>query len=126
LSETVIRGEEAPRFEAPGTDVVGYASPSRGSATISAWRVTLHPGAASPLHSLTSDEAFLVVSGRCTFEVHERRHVLGAGDAICVPPDVTFRLLNESDEPFEAVACMAAGGMGRVGDGEPFVPPWAA
>jgi quercetin dioxygenase-like cupin family protein len=86
----------------------------------------MHPGAASPLHSLTKDEAFLVLHGRATFEVDGRRHELGPGDSISVPPEIAFRIMNEADESFEAVACMAAGGMGRLDGEEPFVPPWAA
>jgi quercetin dioxygenase-like cupin family protein len=126
MSETVIRATDAPKFGEDGTDITGYASPSRGSGTVSAWRLVLAPGAGSPVHSLDTDEVFLVLAGRGTFEVEDRRHELRAGDTICVPPHLSFRLGNAHDEPFEAIACMAAGGRGRIGDGEPFVPPWAA
>jgi quercetin dioxygenase-like cupin family protein len=125
MPETVIRHEHAPRFGDAGTAITGYASPTRGSATVSAWKVELQPGASSPDHELTHGEAFLVLSGRATFDVEGRRHVLAAGDAICVPPDTEFRLANEDEEPFAAICCMAAGGRARIGDGEPAAPPWA-
>ena len=38
---TIIRDEHAPRFDADGVVVTGLASPSRGCASISAWRVVL-------------------------------------------------------------------------------------
>ena len=125
LTETVIRQEDAPRFGGEGTAVTGYASPSRGSETVCLWRVVLQPGADSPVHELTSAEAFLVLSGRAMFEFDGRRHELGPGDAISVPPTIAFRLANESDQPFEAVCGMAAGGQAIVGGAEPFSPPWA-
>ena len=56
---TIIREQDAPRFGQDGVEVTGLASPSRGSDTVSAWRVLLQPGAASPEHTLTSDEAFV-------------------------------------------------------------------
>jgi mannose-6-phosphate isomerase-like protein (cupin superfamily) len=52
-------------------------------------------------------------------------HELAAGDAICVPADMPFRLANGSAEDFEAICCMAAEGKGQIGGGEPFTPPWA-
>jgi quercetin dioxygenase-like cupin family protein len=125
MTETVIRRADAPRFGEEGTEIHAYASPSRGSAALAAWRVRLSPGTASPLHTLTKGEVFLALEGTGRFEVGERVHELGAGDAICVPADVPLRLSAAGDAPFEAVCCMPSGGMGKVGDGEPFVPPWA-
>jgi quercetin dioxygenase-like cupin family protein len=126
MEETVIRAADAPSFGDDGTDVTGYASPSRGSQSVAAWRVVLSPGAGSPLHSLDTDQVFLILGGLGTFEVEGRRHQLKPGDTICVPPDHDFRVANEAESPFEAIVCMAAGGQARIGDGEPFVAPWAA
>ncbi len=126
MTETVIRLTDAPQFGDDGTEITGYASPTRGSESVSAWKVLLHPGAGSPIHQLTSGEAFIALAGRGRFEFDGRAHELRAGDAICVPPSVPFRVVNAADEPFEAVCCMAAGGQGQIGDGEPFTPPWAA
>jgi len=125
MPETVIRHDDAPRFGDEGTEITGYASPTRGSDAVSAWKVVLHPGAASPVHQLTDTEAFITLRGRGTFAFDGRRHELAAGDAICVPPHTPFHLANEGEEPFEAICCMAATGQGQIGDGEPFTPPWA-
>jgi mannose-6-phosphate isomerase-like protein (cupin superfamily) len=126
MRETIIRHRDAPRFGDEGTEITGYASPTRGSVAVSAWKVVLHPGAASPVHQLTDTEAFIALRGRGTFAFDDRTHELGAGDAICVPASTPFHLANAGDEPFEAICCMAATGQGQVGDGEPFTPPWAA
>jgi quercetin dioxygenase-like cupin family protein len=125
MVETVIRGSDAPRFEQEGTQVVGYASPARGSESVSAWKVALDPGAASPQHELTHGEVFIVLDGNARFEVEGRSHELGEGDAICVPPNTSFAVSNDGPESFTAICCMAAGGQARIGDGEPFAIPWA-
>jgi mannose-6-phosphate isomerase-like protein (cupin superfamily) len=121
---TVISSSTAPIFEQGGTLVTGLASPSRGSREVSAWRLRLAAGAASPEHALTHEEVFVALAGRAVAHLDGGRHQVGPGDALVVPPDVTFVLANEGDEPFEAVACMRCGGHARV-DGQSFPPPWA-
>ena len=76
MPETVIRHDDAPRFGDEGTEITGYASPTRGSDAVSAWKVVLHPGAASPVHQLTDTEAFITLRGRGTFAFDDRRHEL--------------------------------------------------
>ena len=125
MIETVIRGAEAPRFGQDGTQVVGYASPTRGSESVSAWKVALDPGAASPRHELTHGEVFIVLDGKARFDFEGRCHQLTAGDAICVPPRTWFAVSNDGPERFTAICCMAAGGRARIGEGEPFPIPWA-
>jgi mannose-6-phosphate isomerase-like protein (cupin superfamily) len=125
VKETIIRFTEAPRFEVEGAEVTGYASPTRGSHRVSAWKVRLGPGVASPLHQLSEGETFIAISGRARFEFGQRAHEVGAGDAVCVPPRTEFRLANSSSEPFEAICCMPSDGLGQIGDGDPFRPPWA-
>ena len=123
---TIIRDHDAPRFGDDGVSVTGLASPSRGCASISAWRVVLEPGAASPEHTLTSDEAFVALRGTAHVELEGEAHDLGVGDCLVVAPERPFRIRNDGPEPFEAVCCMAAGGEAVVAGQGAFVPPWAA
>ncbi|MFL5865180.1 MAG: cupin domain-containing protein [Solirubrobacteraceae bacterium] len=125
MTETIIRRIDAPQFGDDGTHITGYASPSRGAASIAAWKVSLDPGAGSPVHELTHDEVFLVLSGEASFEVEGRRHRVRPGDAICVPPRTAFALSNRGSEMMTAICCMAAGGRARIGAGDPFPIPWA-
>lgn len=125
MTETLIRSSDAPEFGEGGTSITAYASPTRGSESVCAWRVTLNPGASSPEHELTHGEVFIVLSGTARFEIEGRGHELGAGDAICVPSNTSFALSNNGVEPFTAICCMAAGGQARIGDGELFPIPWA-
>jgi mannose-6-phosphate isomerase-like protein (cupin superfamily) len=122
---SIIRDEDAPRFGEGGVTVTGLASPSRGCATVSAWRVMLTPGAGSPEHTLTSDEAFVALRGRARVELDGERHELAAGDCLVVAPERAFSIRNDGPEPFEAVCCMAAGGQAVVAGQGAFPPPWA-
>ena len=121
---TVITSSSAPTFEQPGVFVTGLASPSRGSREISAWRLRLDPGAASPEHTLTHEEVFVALCGRLVATLSGVRHDVAPGDAVVVAAGEPVVLRNEGDEPFEAVACMPCGGLAQVGD-ESFPPPWA-
>jgi mannose-6-phosphate isomerase-like protein (cupin superfamily) len=123
---TLITAEAAPRFGQDGFALVGLAAPSRGCSTVSAWRLHAEPGAVSPVHRLTSDEVFVVVRGALEATIGDRVLTARPGDALAIPPGLEFSLANRGDEPCEAVACMAAGGQARIGDGAPFTPPWAA
>jgi mannose-6-phosphate isomerase-like protein (cupin superfamily) len=123
---TIIREQDAPRFGQDGVEVTGLASPSRGCETVSAWRVLLQPGAASPEHTLTSDEAFVALRGRAHVALDGESEVLTAGDCLVVAAERRFTIRNDGAEPFEAVCCMAAGGRAVVEGEGSFVPPWAA
>ena len=123
---SIIREHDAPRFSDNGVEVTGLAAPSRGCASVSAWRVVLHPGAGSPAHTLTSDEAFVALRGSARVDLDGEAHDLGAGDCLVVAPDRPFRIRNDGAEPFEAVCCMAAGGRAVVAGQGASVPPWAA
>src|SRR4051794_38530368 len=122
---TIIRDGDAPRFGEEGVSVTGPASPSRGCATVTAWRVVLAPGAGSPEHALTSDEAFVALRGRARVELDGTAHALAAGDCLVVAPEQPFRIRNDGPEPVEAVCRMAAGGEAVVAGQGTFPPPWA-
>lgn len=123
---TIIREQHAPRFDEEGVHVTGLAAPSRGCATVSAWRVVLEPGAGSPEHELTSDEAFVALRGTASVRLDGEDARVAAGDCLVVAPGRAFSIRNDGPEPFEAVCCMAAGGRAVVAGQGGFVPPWAA
>jgi quercetin dioxygenase-like cupin family protein len=120
----VIDVDEAPRFDAGGTHVIGLAAPSRGASETSAWRLTLDPGAASPPHTLDHEEIIIALEGRLEAEFGDRRESIGAGDALIVPAGAEVVLSNPGDRAFEAIACLPAGAQAKV-DGELSPPPWA-
>jgi quercetin dioxygenase-like cupin family protein len=121
---TVIAAADAPTFDLGDTHVVGLASPSRGSTTTSAWRLTLDAKATSPKHSLSREEIIVALEGRLQAVYTDRVEEVAAGGALIVPAGLEFTLVNPGDEPFHGVAMLPVGGHATV-DGERVDPPWA-
>jgi mannose-6-phosphate isomerase-like protein (cupin superfamily) len=122
----VITAASAARFDpAPGTGIVGLASPSRGSQELSAWRVRLDPGVSSPAHEVDREEVFVVLEGRVRVTYEDHAEEAEAGGALVVPTGREFTLTNPGPDAFEAVVCAPAAIRATAG-GETFPPPWAA
>ena len=122
----LISQQSAPPFAAGGTTITGYAAPSRGANTVSLWRIELAAGSSSPLHQMDVEEVFLGIEGSAVAEVDGRRTTVTAGDCLILPATTPFTLTAGPDQPFQAVACMPAGGRATMlPDGATFVPPWA-
>lgn len=119
----VITAHDAPTFDPPGATITGLASPSRGSSDAAAWRVHLQPDCASPPHSLTREEIFIVLDGALTARYVDREETADAGGALIVRPGERFELIAHG-APAEAVCVMATGGQAITDEGT-FTPPWA-
>jgi uncharacterized RmlC-like cupin family protein len=121
----LIRKSEAPRFELPGLEFASFAAPSRGSAELCAWRLTVAPGtAADAPHTLDHDEVFLVVSG--AVRLAPDGDPVAAGDAAVVPAGEAIQLSNASDGPAEVIVAIRAGFTAKMADGTSIgTPPWA-
>ncbi len=115
---------DAPRFELPGLDFTGLASPSRGSSGLCTWRLDIEPGFASPdAHTLDRDEVFMVLSGSIALSAGGARRsrrcaVVAAGTPIQVS--------NVGDGAAEVIVAITAGFNATMQDGaEVGTPPWA-
>lgn len=121
---TVIRAAEAPRFQLPGVEFTGLAAPSRGSAGLCTWRLTVDAGLiGKESHTIDRDEVFMVLSG--TVQVTPDGEKLGPGDAIVVPAGEPIQLSNLGDTPAELYVAITAGFTGTLADGTAITPPWA-
>lgn len=120
----VITPPDRPTHEAEGVRFTTLATPSRGTTETSIWQVELAPGAPGVPHQVTREELFHVLHGRLTVSIDGQRHEAAPGDTVAIPPDTTFALANERDEPARALVCFPVGGQARTGDGT-FTPPWA-
>jgi mannose-6-phosphate isomerase-like protein (cupin superfamily) len=121
---TLVSATTAPRFDVGGTHVIGLASPSRGAAETSVWRLTLDPGSSSPEHTLDREEVFVALAGTARAVTDGHVTDVRPGDALIVPPAVPFTIANPGPEPFEAVVSLPVGGSATVA-GEAMTPPWA-
>lgn len=121
---SVIRASTAPRFQLPGVEFTGLASPSRGSADICTWRLTVQPD--RPIdepHTLDQDEIFMVISG--SVRATPGGEPLGPGDAVVVPAGSPIQLVNLGDSPAELHVAIRAGFTATTAGGEKLSPPWA-
>ena len=122
----VIRGDNAPTFDLPGIRFTALAAPSRGSAQLCAWLLTVDPGVQpGQPHSLDHDEVFLVLEGAITLSAGGE--VATAGDAVVVPAGEPIQLSNAGDRPARVHVAVRAGFTATLADGTPIgTPPWAA
>jgi mannose-6-phosphate isomerase-like protein (cupin superfamily) len=121
----VIPAPHAHTHELHGARFTSLATPSRGSSDTSVWLVEIDAETAGATHTLTREEVFVVLAGRAEVHLGAETSLAAAGDAIVVPAGVPFSLAPAGDEPLRALCCLPVGGQGRLGDGEPFTPPWA-
>jgi mannose-6-phosphate isomerase-like protein (cupin superfamily) len=122
---TTIHPQEAPRFDLPGLVFTGLASPSRGSAELCTWRLSIEPGFASPdAHTLDRDEIFMVVSG--SVSLSPGGTAVGPGGAAVVQAGAPILVSNVGDGPAEVIVAISAGFNATLQDGtEVGTPPWA-
>ena len=120
----VIRAAEAPRFQLPGVEFAGLAAPSRGSAGLCTWKLTVDPGhGGGEPHTLDRDEVFMVLSG--TVQITSDGDELTAGDAVVVPAGEPISLTNLGADAAELYVAITAGFTGIMADGTKVQPPWA-
>jgi mannose-6-phosphate isomerase-like protein (cupin superfamily) len=118
-------GADAPTFELPGVRFTALAAPSRGSAEICAWQLTVSPGLDSPEpHTLDHDEVFVVTAGG--IRLTPGGEIAGRGDALVVPAGEPIQLANPGPEPAQVLVTVRAGFSAKGADGADLgTPPWA-
>jgi mannose-6-phosphate isomerase-like protein (cupin superfamily) len=120
----VIHAVDAPTFELPGVEFTGLAAPSRGSAGLCTWKLTVAPGHGGDApHTLDRDEVFMVLSG--TVQITPDGEKLGPGDAVVVPAGEPISLTNLGEGKAELYIAITAGFTGYLADGTAVQPPWA-
>ncbi|HEY3558612.1 MAG TPA: cupin domain-containing protein [Kribbella sp.] len=120
----VIHAAEAPRFQLPGVEFTGYAAPSRGSAGLCTWRLTIDVGHGGDApHTVDRDEVFMVLSG--SVQLSPDGDKLGPGDAVVVPAGEPIAVTNLGETKTELIVAITAGFTGRMADGTTIQPPWA-
>jgi len=125
MSIILTRAADAPRFQLPGLEFTGLASPSRGSAGVCTWRLTLVPGLESPeSHTLDRDEVFMVTRG--AIRLSADADPVSSGDVAVVPAGTPIQVANAGDVEAEVVVAILAGFSATGADGSVIgTPPWA-
>ena len=125
MSIVLLRAADAPRFQLPGLEFTGLASPSRGSADLCTWRLTLEPGLTSPEpHTLDRQEIFMVTRG--AIRLAPGSESVSVGDVAVVPAGTPIQVANAGEGEAEVVVAIAAGFTAAAADGSAIgTPPWA-
>lgn len=122
---TLIRSEDAPRFDIGGVEFLAGAAPSRASSQLCTWTILVAPGHDSPqAHTLDRDEVFTVLEG--TIRLAADGQLLDPGDTAVVPAGEPIRLSNPSGHPARVQVAITAGFTAVMDDGTVLgTPPWA-
>ncbi|MEO3767628.1 cupin domain-containing protein [Streptomyces sp. B8F3] len=110
----------------PNAAMESLATPSRGSAALSTWRVRMDAGRSGPVHAIDREQVWMVISGSLTVTCGGRTETATAGQAVLLPPDVLRQLgAAEDTGAVEALVAMEAGGGAVTEDGTRHPLPWA-
>jgi mannose-6-phosphate isomerase-like protein (cupin superfamily) len=118
------RHDEAEEHHMHGFSFQSLARSEQGSTELAVWRIHAPARAASPAHSMSHEEVFVIQRGKFVATVGEEQIEVGPGDCLTVPVETPFQLTNPFDQPAEAIACTRLG-MAATINGQSLTPPWA-
>ncbi|KNB54018.1 VOC family protein [Streptomyces caatingaensis] len=106
---TVITPTDGNVTESPNARMTGLAAPSRGSAELSTWTVSMTAGQSGPEHSASREQVWTVTSGALDVTCGDRTETVAAGRTVVLPPGVLRRIHAPRDA--EAHVAMRADGV---------------
>ncbi|MGW7268798.1 cupin domain-containing protein [Streptomyces sp. NPDC054842] len=121
----VVRSSEAVVHEMHGARFVSYASPRSGSTELCAWRGEIPAGTKAPLHSVSREEIFHLLSGELLVTLDGRTERIEAGDVLIITPGAVFGVENPTRQPSTAWVTTSIGLEAELADGTRVTPPWA-
>ena len=122
----VLPAPSAPTHDIPGARFTTLASPSRGSAETSVWRLELLPGAEPVPHTVTREEIFVALDGEAVATLDGVDQTVLSGDTARAAG--RRRVPSRRDRRCARSGHSSArqlGGQAAMIGGEPFTPPWA-
>ncbi len=88
----VVRPADATQFETHGARFSSYATPSRGSSQLCAWRLDVPADLEGVAHRPSREEVLLVLDGELRITLDGTQADLRQGDVVLVPVDSEFRV----------------------------------
>jgi quercetin dioxygenase-like cupin family protein len=120
----VIRPADATVHQVHGSTFSSFVAPSRGSAQVCAWQLTVPAGLRGVAHRSTREEVLLLLEGELTVTLDGIAAVLAAGDVVLVPAGSELRL-DGGTAGATAWVTTTPGLEAVMADGSRIVPPWA-
>src|SRR5262245_41501025 len=112
----VLRCPRRPTHVLGATRFTSLATPSRGSTDTAVWTVEILPDTPPTPHVLARQEVFVILEGRATARIGNATEHALPGDAIVVPADVEFEVINAGSEPLRMLCCLPVGAQARLAD----------
>jgi mannose-6-phosphate isomerase-like protein (cupin superfamily) len=120
----VIRAAESVVHQMHGTSFTSYASPTRGSRELCAWRIEIPGGTEGVPHHVSREEVLYILGGTLRVTVDGEIADAAPGDVVLVPAGAKFGVSNRADGPATAWVTTTVGFAGVLPDGSWFSPPW--
>ncbi|MER7821949.1 VOC family protein [Streptomyces sp. NPDC096097] len=96
----------------PNATMTGLAAPSRGSAELSTWTVTMEAGATGPEHSISREQVWTVTAGALEVTCDGHTEKVSAGQTLILPADLIRRI--HAPEQAETHVSMRSDGVASV------------
>lgn len=120
----VVRPADATSFETHGSRFSSYASPSRGSNQLCAWRLDVPAGLEGVAHRPSREEVLLVFYGELQVILDGEPANVRQGDVVVVAANSELRL-DGGPTGASAWVTTTPGLEAVTADGSRIVPPWA-
>jgi quercetin dioxygenase-like cupin family protein len=91
----------------PGMQARTIVGDAQGFTTLFLSEMLMQPGAAIPLHTHPTEEAFVVTDGQLSFALGDQMLTVEAESVIRIPPEVPHAVRNASQQPARAYAAAA-------------------
>jgi quercetin dioxygenase-like cupin family protein len=120
----VLHAADAVPFQTHGSQFLSYASPSRGSTELCAWRLTVPGGLRGVAHRPSRDEVLLVLKGELQVTLDGDYTALHEGDVVLVQAGSELRV-DAGPDGATAWVTTTPGLEAVTADGTRISPPWA-
>lgn len=119
-----IHPADASVFDTHGSQFLAYVSPSRGSESLCAWRLSVPPGLRGVAHRPTREEILLVLAGALEVTIDGIGSTLQPGDVALIPAGSELQV---DGGPAGAIAWVTTtpGLEAVTSDGVHISPAWA-
>ncbi|MER6440587.1 cupin domain-containing protein [Streptomyces sp. NPDC001185] len=121
----VVHPSDAVVHEIHGARFVSYATPRSGSVELCAWRGEIPAGTKAPVHTVTREEIFHLLTGELLVTLDGRTERITAGDTVIINPGVAFGVENPTGRTATSWVTTSLGLRAELADGSALTPPWA-
>ena len=123
----VLPQQQQPTSSLPGLAHRTLAGRAQGLTSLSLWRQTIEPGAATPPHRHDCEEVVIVEQGTGRLLIGGEAHAFDAGSVLVIPRNADHQIVNDGGTPLTTTAAFSVTPVKvHLPDGSAFPLPWAS